>query len=39
MDIINGIVPSIRADIDGIIVDKKNLEQGLESKSCLNNVA
>ena len=39
VDIINGIVPSIRADIDGIIIDKKNLEQGLESKSCLNNVA
>ena len=38
VDIINAIVPSIRADIDGIIVDKKNLEQALESKYCLNNV-
>jgi len=28
VDIINGIVPSIRADIDGIIVDKKKVRTG-----------
>jgi hypothetical protein len=32
VDIINGIVPSVRTDIDGIIVEKKNLKKGLESK-------
>jgi hypothetical protein len=38
VDIINGVIPSIRTDIDGIIVDKKNLNMGLESKYCLNNI-
>jgi hypothetical protein len=39
VDIINGVVPSIRTDIDGVIVDKKNLKQGLESKYYLNFIA
>jgi hypothetical protein len=28
VDIINGIVPSVRTDIDGIIVDPKKSEKG-----------
>jgi hypothetical protein len=39
VDIINGAIPSVRTDIDGIFVDKKNLKMGLESKYCLDNVA
>jgi hypothetical protein len=38
VDIINGVVPSVRRDIDGIIVDKKS-KKGSKSKFCLNNVA
>jgi hypothetical protein len=28
VDIVNGVVPSVRTDIDGIIVDKKRPKKG-----------
>lgn len=39
MDIVNGVVPSVRTNIDGTIVDPKRLRKSLESKCCLNDFA
>jgi len=36
VDIVNGVVPSVRNDIDGIIVDPKKSKKNLESKPFAN---
>jgi len=35
VDIVNGVVPSVRTNIDGTIVDKKNLRNNKESMFCV----
>lgn len=39
VDVINGSVPAVRMEIDGIIVDSKKSKKNLRSKCSLHNVA